>query len=332
MSQNKVPNPSRQWNYQPDLPIQTSPVFSKPWKFMAVAKWVFRSWFPISENLIVLSLALVSWIYFHPSLEQCREFGWQWISLIYIRNLVLMMLVAGGLHVYFYVFKAQARQKQYDARPLARQKRSFTFNDQVKDNMFWSCASGVTVWTAYEVIMMWSMANGYVPSLPENNPLLWAALLIFLIPIWETVYFFFIHRALHWPFLYRTVHALHHRNTNVGPWSGLSMHPLEHIIYLGSVMVHFIIPANPLIIIYHLQHYCLTAATTHTGFEGITVRGRLILGLGTYHHQLHHRYFECNYGGLEVPWDKWLGYFHDGTPASHKRFQEKQLNRQNNNR
>lgn len=299
---------------------------------MSVARWVFRSWFPVSENLIVLSLALVSWAYFHPSLEQCREFGWQWIGLIYIRNLVLMMLVAGGLHVYFYVLKAQAREKQYDARPLARKKRSFTFNDQVKDNMFWSCASGVTIWTAYEVIMMWSMANGYVPGIPENNSLLWIALLIFLIPIWETVYFFFIHRMLHWPFLYRTVHALHHRNTNVGPWSGLSMHPLEHVIYLGSVMVHFVVPANPLIIIYHLQHYCLTAATTHTGFEGVTLRGRTILGLGTYHHQLHHRYFECNYGGLEVPWDKWLGYFHDGTPASHKRFQEKQLNRQNNNR
>ena len=41
---------------------------------------------------------------------------------------------------------------------------------------------------------------------------------------------------LHIPFLYKHVHALHHRNINVGPWSGLSMHPVEHIIYLGTIL------------------------------------------------------------------------------------------------
>ncbi len=36
------------------------------------------------------------------------------------------------------------------------------------------------------------------------------------------------------------------------------------------------------------------------------------------HHQMHHRYFECNYGNLEVPWDKWFGSFHDGTETAHE--------------
>ena len=30
-------------------------------------------------------------------------------------------------------------------------------------------------------------------------------------------------------------------------------------------------------------------------------------------HQLHHRYFECNYGTVEMPWDRWFGTFHDGS-------------------
>jgi sterol desaturase/sphingolipid hydroxylase (fatty acid hydroxylase superfamily) len=232
------------------------------------------------------------------------------------------------LHVYFYVFKAQGNHRQYDARPFAKNKRSFTFNNQVQDNMFWSCASGVTIWSAYEVLMMWAMANGYVPALPAENSLAWVALLIFLIPIWETFYFYLIHRLLHWPPLYRAAHALHHRNTNVGPWSGLSMHPFEHVLYLGSVLIHFIVPANPLIVIYHLQFFTLSAATTHCGFEGVSARGKTRLALGTYHHQLHHRYFECNYGGLEIPWDKWFGSFHDGTDESHKAFQARRLAQQ----
>jgi sterol desaturase/sphingolipid hydroxylase (fatty acid hydroxylase superfamily) len=40
---------------------------------------------------------------------------------------------------------------------------------------------------------------------------------------------------------------------------------------------------------------------------------------------MHHRYFECNYGNLEVPWDKMFGSFHDGTDESHALF----VNRKN---
>ena len=189
--------------------------------------------------------------------------------------------------------------------------------------MFWSCISGVTIWSGYEALMMWAMANGYVAVLPDSGYYIWWVLLIFLIPIWETFYFYLIHRLLHWPPLYRRVHFLHHRNVNVGPWSGLSMHPIEHLLYFGSVAVHFIVPANPLVIIYHLQYYSLSAVTTHTGYEGLVSGSKNYLPLGTFHHQMHHRYFECNYGGLEIPWDTLFGSFHNGTEASHKAFVER---------
>ncbi len=56
--------------------------------------------------------------------------------------------------------------------------------------------------------------------------------------------------------------------------SGMSMHLVEHIIYQGSVQIHFVIPANPLRITYHFQHYTLTAATTHSGYECLLVDGK----------------------------------------------------------
>ena len=309
-----------QWHYRPAVPIQVSPLFRRPFSLTAILKWFVGGWLPVSENLIILGLSVLSWIFLHPSLEQCREFSIDWIALIYCRNLALIFLVAGGLHLYFYIFKKQGDEGHYDARPLARNNRVFTFNDQVRDNMFWSCASGVTVWTGFEVLMMWALANGYAPALLWPEDAAWLILLIFLVPIWETFYFYLIHRLIHWPPLYRHVHYLHHRNINVGPWSGLSMHPVEHLIYLGSVMIHWIVPAHPLLIIYHLQHFTLSAATTHTGFEGIFSGGKKRLALGTFHHQMHHRFFECNYGGLEIPWDKWMGSFHDGTDESHQQF------------
>ena len=76
---------------------------------------------------------------------------------------------------------------------------------------------------------------------------------------------------------------------------------------------------HPVHVIAHLMFYGLYAITTHTGFEGIWAGGRKRLHLGNFHHQMHHRYFECNYGTLEVPWDKAFGTFHDGTPEAKAR-------------
>jgi sterol desaturase/sphingolipid hydroxylase (fatty acid hydroxylase superfamily) len=144
-----------------------------------------------------------------------------------------------------------------------------------------------------------------------------------MIPLWESFYFYWIHRMLHIPFLYKHVHALHHRNINVGPWSGLSMHPVEHIIYLGTILVHWVVAAHPVHILFHMQYYTLTAATTHTGFAGLLMKDENRLKLGTFHHQMHHRYFECNYGSLEIPWDKFFGSFHDGTQECDDRIKKR---------
>ena len=311
------------WSYQPPVPIQVSPLFRWPLDPLACVRWLLRSWFPVSERLVIAGLALLSWTYLSPSLARCRELELGWIAEIYARNLGLLVLVAGGLHLALFTFKRQGDKGRYDARPLARESRAFTLNNQVADNVVWSCASGVTVWTAYEVLMLWAMANGFVPVLAWADSPLWFVLLFVLVPIWETFYFYWVHRLLHWPPLYRLAHAVHHRNVAVGPWSGLSMHPIEHLLYLGSVLIHWVVPAHPLHIVYHLQYFTLSAVTTHSGFEGLVVGGKSRLALGTFHHQMHHRYFDCNYGGLEMPWDKWLGSFHDGTPEAHRRIQER---------
>ena len=60
------------------------------------------------------------------------------------------------------------------------------------------------------------------------------------------------HRLIHWPPLYHAVHKLHHHNVNPGPWSGLAMHPVEHLLYFSGIIIHWIVPSNPLLAIYHI--------------------------------------------------------------------------------
>lgn len=305
--------PLKGWNHSPDVPLEVSPLFRWPPQPMQILGWFWNSWFLISERLIIVAVALISWTWFQPPLEAMAQVSPGPVLAMLARNLILMSVVAGGLHLWFYTFTKQGQRLKYDPRPLMKNGRQFTLGGQIRDNMFWTLAFGVTIWTAYEVLLLWAMANGYAPMLTWAAHPVWFVALFFLIPIWESFYFYWIHRLLHVPFLYKHVHALHHRNINVGPWSGLSMHPVEHVIFLGSVLIHFVVAAHPIHILFHLQYYALTAATTHTGFEGMVVKDKNRLKLGTFHHQMHHRYFECNYGSLEIPWDRLFGSFHDGT-------------------
>jgi len=311
------------WNHTPTVPIEVSPLFQWPPRPLEVLRWLWDSWFLISERLIIVGIALATLIWTQPPLEVTQTLEPGWIAQIWLRNIVLMTVVAGALHIYFYRWNAQGKTLRFDPRPLMVKGRQFTLGGQIRDNMFWTLASGVTVWTAYECLLFWAMGNGWAPSITWADSPVWFVALFLLIPVWESFYFYLIHRALHWPPLYKSVHSLHHRNINVGPWSGLSMHPVEHVIFLGSVLIHWIVPAHPVHIIYHMQYLTLTAATTHSGYEGLLMRDRDRLKLGTFHHQMHHRYFECNYGSLEVPWDKLFGSFHDGTPEANERMKER---------
>ncbi len=311
------------WNHMPEVPIQVSPFFTWPLRPVRMLRWVWDSWLLISEKLIILLISCACYLWLSPSLAETTQLQFGWIAQIYVRNLVLIFCIAGLLHLWFYRYSAQGDRLKYDPRPLMLKGKQFTLGGQVRDNMFWTLGSGVFFWTAYEVLMFWAMANGFVPYVSWAANPIWFVAIFLLIPLWESFYFYWIHRLIHIPFLYKHIHSVHHRNINVGPWSGLSMHPAEHAIYLGSVLIHFVIGAHPLHTIFHLQYYTLTAVTTHTGFQGLVIKDKNRLALGTFHHQMHHRYFECNYGSLEMPWDKWFGSFHDGTVEANERMQKR---------
>ena len=240
---------------------------------------------------------------------------------MYLRNLSLIFLVAGSLHLYFYKFGKQNNKLKYNSSELARNNKKFIFGDQVLDNMFWSLVSGVTLWTVYEVLFIWSYANGKVPLMFWDDSPTWFVLLFLLITMWESLHFYVVHRLLHWRPLYRIAHSVHHRNINTGPWSGISMHPIEHLLYFSAILIHFIIPSHPIHFIFHLQQTGLRAIQGHSGYDQLVInnKNKAALPHASYFHYLHHKYFECNYGEVTIPLDKWLGSFHNGTKKAQKK-------------
>jgi sterol desaturase/sphingolipid hydroxylase (fatty acid hydroxylase superfamily) len=319
----KAAPPQATWNWRPALPLQNAPLFAWPPEPLKTLKWLATTWLTLTEKVIYLLLAVITWAYLQPAVGGGAGFEPGWIAQIYARNFALMVLVAGGLHLYFYTLGKQGTQLKYDPRGLATKSRSFTWHNQVLDNIFWTLASAVTVWTAYEALLLWAQANGFAPFAAWSAGPVWFVLLFPLTLIWFSMHFYWGHRLLHWGPLYRIAHGLHHRNVNTGPWSGLSMHPIEHAIYMSSVLIHLVVPSHPIHIFFHFYWVTLAAATSHTGYDGLMIRGKSRFPVGGFHHQLHHRYFECNYGNTEMPWDKWFGTFHDGTPEATRRMRER---------
>ncbi|MFK7874878.1 MAG: sterol desaturase family protein [Paracoccaceae bacterium] len=310
-----------EWNHKPPLPLTVNPLFERPLIAREVVRWYAGAWVPISINVILVSIALVAWLFFSPSLAEAATPGW-WMAEILLRNAVILIAVAGGLHWFFHGAQMQGLAKKYDPRPFPRKGKMFTHGDQLRDNITWALGSGVPIWSGLEILMWMGLAQGWIAHMSfADNPIWFFGFFLFL-PIWESFYFYWIHRLLHWGPFYK-FHALHHRNTDVGPWSGLSMHPIEHLMFFGSVLIHFVLPTHELHLVFHLLFYALYATVTHTGHEGLWVKGAKRLHLGNFHHQMHHRYFECNYGTLEIPWDKLFGTFHDGTQAAKQRMHDR---------
>lgn len=307
---------SKDWNYHPDLPLEDPSIFSRPTDVSFLAGWFRRNWLALSERMLMLIVAVATYLWAYPGLERAQNFEFGWVLQVLLVNYALMIAVAGGLHWYFYMRRGQGLSLKFDKRDQTRNNRNFKFSDQVKDNMFWSLVSGVPMITAFHVVTLWLMANGYVPTVTLSSNPVWFVLWIILIPIWSALHFYWVHRLLHVPFFYTRFHSLHHRNINIGPWSGLSMHPVEHLLYLTTLSVHWIVASHPIHLIFHVIYQGPGAAMTHTGYENLLIKDKRSLALGTFYHTLHHRYFECNYGNQEMPWDRWFGTFHDGTDES----------------
>lgn len=305
---------NKRGDWKPDRLIEYPPVLVWPPRPIGFVKWLIGyPGYILPWNLVYAILAVAIWRYATPSLETMRSFAPGWVAFLLLRNLVLILVFFGGMHLWLYTWKRQGTQFKYNGRWQDGNGGAFLFRDQTKDNMIWSLGSGLPIWTAYEAVTLWAYANGYIPHLDwEQHPVYFIALLLF-IPLFREVHFYLVHRLIHWPPLYRAVHRLHHLNVNPGPWSGLAMHPVEHVLYFSGILLHWVVPSHPVHALFHLLHAGLSPAPVHTGFDRIKLGSERSFDTEGYAHYLHHKYFECNYADGALPIDKWFGTFHDGS-------------------
>ena len=315
-------------DWKPNKLNEYPPVFVWPARPVKFVKWLFGyPGYILPSNLFFAVLSILLWLYATPSVETLQHFAPGWISFLLARNALIVFLFYGAFHLRLYMQKAQGTQFKFNGKWPSTDSSAFLFRNQNIDNVIWTFASGVPIWTALEILTLWAFANHYIPYVSFAEHPCYCVALFFVIPLWRDLHFYAVHRLIHSHRLYHAVHKLHHTNVNPGPWSGLAMHPVEHLLYFSVGLIHWVVPSNPMHAIFDFLHAGLAPARGHAGFDKVVLGDGTAIDMHCYEHYLHHKFFECNYSDGVIPIDKWFGTFHDGSKDAEQRMNDRVMAR-----
>ncbi|MFC7538072.1 sterol desaturase family protein [Sphingomonas sp. GCM10030256] len=185
---------------------------------------------------------------------------------------------------------------------------------QVRREIGWSLAAAAIYGVPAGVVAWLWQERGWTRIYTEvaDYPLWWLPLSVLLVLLAHDTWFYWTHRAMHWPPLFRRVHAVHHASRPPTAWAAMSFHPWEALT--GAVVIPalvFLIPIHVAALGLVLAIMTVMGVTNHMGWELFPRRmvhgsaGRWLITAS--HHELHHQKYRCNYGLYFRIWDRLCG-------------------------
>src|SRR5262249_57757487 len=118
-------------------------------------------------------------------------------------NAAGMFLFYGFFELGYYIQRKQDMRFKYNPKfPGDAPSDVFWFQSQNIDNFVRSFFVTIPLWRVVEIVMLWAYANSRAIWLPWTTHWLYLSFLVVIAPAVHEVYFFFLHRAIHWPPLY----------------------------------------------------------------------------------------------------------------------------------
>ncbi|USI74178.1 sterol desaturase family protein [Sphingomonas morindae] len=185
---------------------------------------------------------------------------------------------------------------------------------QIRREIGWSLVSAAIYGVPAGLVAWAWRARGLTRIYADIHayPLLWwpASVLLFL--LLHDSWFYWTHRLMHRPRLFRIAHAVHHASRPPTAWAAMSFHPWEAVS--GAIVIPalvFLIPIHVTALATVLTIMTVMGVTNHMGWE-IFPRalvegpaGRWLITAS--HHQRHHEHYRCNYGLYFRFWDRACG-------------------------
>jgi sterol desaturase/sphingolipid hydroxylase (fatty acid hydroxylase superfamily) len=138
----------------------------------------------------------------------------------------------------------------------------------------------------------------------------WPSLVLMIIG--HDAYYYWTHRAMHHPRLFRAFHSRHHRSHNPSPFTAYSFDVSEAAVMASFVILWpFLVPTPWAVVSLFILHQIVKNTFAHCGYElmPMTADGRPLLDwlTTTTHHDLHHAHSNSNFGLYFTWWDRWMG-------------------------
>ncbi len=172
----------------------------------------------------------------------------------------------------------------------------------------------VIVFVSLDIIVFDLISNGGFKVYFEiaDYGLSWFVASIMIAIVLHDTYFYWVHRAMHHPKLFKAFHLTHHRSNNPTPFTAYSFSIAEAAIeYAYTPLLLMLLPMHPTAIAILLFIMIFKNAIGHCGYEihpAGSTRHPILKHLTTVtHHDMHHRKAGGNYGFYFTWWDKWMG-------------------------
>ena len=182
---------------------------------------------------------------------------------------------------------------------------------QIRSEIKWSILSASLYGAPAGILLFLWDKHGWTKlyTKPSLYPLWWLPLSVVTYFVLHDSWFYWTHRWMHRPAVYRRVHAVHHASHPPTAWAAMSFHPLESLT--GAIVIPVLIltiPIHVAALALVLTIMTVMGVTNHMGWEMFPARlvnGRAGQWLITAsHHQLHHQRNKCNYGLYFRFWDR----------------------------
>ena len=222
--------------------------------------------------------------------------------IIFIRYLV----IAGSYHYIFYsLFRKSFKHRILDTSPFKKK--------QLLKEIYWSALSGF-IFTFFGVGMffLWYFGLTAIYTAIDTYPLWYLPLSIFFALFIQDTYYYWLHRWMHLPKVYRYLHLVHHKSVHTSVFTSFSFHPTETVLQaLILPVIIMVLPLHVYAILFILVLMTLSAVINHAGVE-VYPNGKVGTWLtkwiiGASHHDQHHRKFNSNFGLYFTFWDRWMG-------------------------
>ena len=228
------------------------------------------------------------------------------------------VLVAGIFSLVFYVFF----KKRYLHRKISTQLRS---PSQHWKEIAWSCCTSF-IFALSGLWLVWLWQKGYTKVYIGNtHSIFFTVGSLFLAVLLHETYYYWLHRWMHRPRVYRWIHKVHHDSIITSPWTAFSFHPLESLLQAVIVpLLVLTIPMHLYTLVILLIFMTVSATINHLDIEIYPQHfeqhwlGKWLIGAT--HHSLHHAKFLENYGLYFTFWDKWMN---TESPDFERIFQDK---------